>query len=81
MKKFAVYVFRRGLDFFKEKLCISVGQREAEQPAVKVGGQKKILPLGPIRTRLTRDGPSGRIFFQTSNFDGNTIETKICSVL
>ena len=41
MKRFAVYVFRRGLDSSKEVLCISVDQREAEQPTVKVEGQKK----------------------------------------
>ena len=34
-------VNRRGLDLSKEVLWVSVGQRVAELPAVKVGGQKK----------------------------------------
>ena len=38
---------KRGLDFSKEVLLVSVGQRVAELQAVKVGGQQKILPSGP----------------------------------
>ena len=34
-------VNKRGLDLSKEVLWMSVGQRAAELPAVKVGGQKK----------------------------------------
>ena len=63
--------FNKGdLDLSKEVLWISLGQREAKQPAIKVGGLKKILPVAPVRTRFARAGPVGRIFFQTSNFDG-----------
>ena len=53
-----------GLDLSKEVLWVSVGQRAAELPAIKVGGQKKILPSGPVRTRITRAGLFGRIFFK-----------------
>ena len=56
-------VNRRGLDLSKEVLWISVGQRAAELQAVKVGGQKNFLPIGPVRTRITRAGQIGRIFF------------------
>ena len=48
----------------KEVLWVFVGQRAAELPAIKVGGQKKILPSGLVRTRIARVGPIGRIFFQ-----------------
>ena len=56
-------VNKRGLDLSKEVLWVSVGQRAAELRAVKVGGQKKFLPSGPVRTRFARAGPFGRIFF------------------
>ena len=36
-----------GLDLSKEVLWASVGQRAAELPAIKVGGQKKLL-IGPV---------------------------------
>ena len=55
---------RRGLDLSKEVLWVSVYQRAADLPAVKVGGQKKFLPSGPVRTRFARAGPLGRIFCQ-----------------
>ena len=55
---------RRGLDLSKEILWVSLYQRAADLPAVKVGGQKKILPSGPFRTRFARAGPFGRIFFK-----------------
>ena len=51
------------LDLFEEVLWVSVGQRAAELRVVKVGGQKKILLIGPVRTRIARDGQIGRIFF------------------
>ena len=59
-----VWVNKRGLDLSKEVLWVFVGQRTAELPAIKVGGLKKILPSGPVRTRITRAGPFGRIFFK-----------------
>ena len=65
-----VWVNKRGLDLSKKVLWVFVGQRAADLRAVKVGGQQKILPSGPVRTRFARGGPFGRIFFQTSNFDG-----------
>ena len=41
-------VNKEGFDLSKEVLWVSVGQRAAELPAVKVRGQKKILPLGLV---------------------------------
>ena len=65
-----VWVNKGGLDLSKEVLWVSVGQRAADLRAVKVGGHQEILPSGPVRTPFARTGPFGRIFFQTSNFDG-----------
>ena len=53
---------KEGLDLFKEVLRVSVGQRAAELPAIKVGGQEKILPSCPARAKRVRTGPLGRIF-------------------
>ena len=74
--------YKGGLDLSKEALWVSVGQRAADLRGVKVGGQKEILPIGPVRTcyiragligpvqtHYIRAGPIGRIFFQISNFD------------
>ena len=47
-----ICVKRRGLDLSKEVLWVSVGQRAAELPAVKIGDKKKILSISPVRTRL-----------------------------
>ena len=57
------YVNRRGLDLSKEVLWVSVGQRAAKLHAGKVGGQQKVLPSGPVRTRFAGAGPIGRIIF------------------
>ena len=57
------FINKGGLDLSKNVLWVSVGQGAADLQAVKVGGQKKILPIGPVRTRITRAGPFGRIFF------------------
>ena len=56
-------VNKRGLDLSKNVLWVSVGQGAADLRAVKVGGQKKILPTGPVRTRIARAGLIGRISF------------------
>ena len=42
------YVNRRGLDLSKEVVWVSVGQRAAELPAIKVGSQKRTLTFGPV---------------------------------
>ena len=55
-------VNKRGLDLSKEVLWVSVGQRVAKLRAVKVGGQQKILPIGPVRTRIAHARTIGRIF-------------------
>ena len=64
-------VNKGGLDLSKNALWVSVGQGAADLRAVKVGGQKKILPRGRSRTRAARARPNGQIFFQTSNFDSS----------
>ena len=56
------WVNKRGSDLSKEVLWVSVGQRAADLWAVKVGGQQKILPISPVRTRFARAGLIGRIF-------------------
>ena len=61
-------VNKGGLDLFKEVLWVSVGQKAAVLKAVKVGGQKEILPISPARAIHVRTGAMGRIFF-TSNSD------------
>ena len=58
-----VWVNKGGLDVSKEVLWDSVGQRVAVLQAVKVGGQKEILPIARVRTRIARAGLIGRIFF------------------
>ena len=47
-------VNKGGLDLSKNVLWVSVGQGAADLRAVKVGGQKKILPIAPVRTRIAR---------------------------
>ena len=56
-------VNKEGLERSKEVLWVSVGQWAADIRAVVVGGQKKILPIGQVRTHFARNGPIGRIFF------------------
>ena len=45
------YVNKGGLDLSKEVLWVSVGQRAADLQAVKVGGQKRILPISLVRAK------------------------------
>ena len=47
---------KKRLDLSKEVLWVSVGQRAAEIRAVKVGGQKTILSIGPVRTWIAHAG-------------------------
>ena len=47
------WINKEGLDLSKMVLWVSVGQRAAELRAVKVGGQKNILPIGPVRACIT----------------------------
>ena len=56
-------VNKGGLDLFKEVLWVSVGQKAAVLKAVKVGGQKEILPISPARAIRVRTGAIGRISF------------------
>ena len=57
------FVNKGGLDLSKNVLWVSVGQGAADLRAVKVGGQKKILPIGSLRAKGVRTWPIGRIFF------------------
>ena len=41
-------VSKRGLDLLKNVLWVFVGQGAADLRAAKVGGQKIILPIGPV---------------------------------
>ena len=63
------YVNRGGLDLSKEVLWVSVGQRAAELPAIKVGGWKKNSADMPGTGRSGSNPADSRIFFLTSNFD------------
>ena len=54
---------KRGLDLSKNVLWLSIGQREADLRAVKVGGQRENLPIGPLWTKRVRTGPIGRNLF------------------
>ena len=42
-----------GLDLSKNLLWVSLGQGAADLRAVKVGGQKQILPISPILLSLS----------------------------
>ena len=56
-------VNKGGLDLSKNVLWVSLGQRAADLRAVKVGGQKKIFPIGPVRAKRIPTGPISRILF------------------
>ena len=63
------WVNKGGLDLSKEVLWVCLGQRAAELRAVKVGGQKRILPTGPVRTRFSRAQANRQNTLLTFNFD------------
>ena len=48
------FVNKGGLDLSKNVLWVSVGQGAADLRAVKVGGQKENLPIGPLRAKQVR---------------------------
>ena len=58
-----VWVNKRGLDLSKEVLWVSVGQRAADLQAVRVGGQQKILLIGPTKQSGDEPGRSIKFFF------------------
>ena len=51
------------IDLLIEVLNIDFGQRAAKISQVKVGGQKKYLPSGRVRTHVHAVGCVGRYFF------------------
>ena len=63
------WVNKGGLYLSKEVLWVSLGQRAAELRAVKVGGQKKILPIGKRAGKAGSNWASRQNFFLTPNFD------------
>ena len=60
------YVNRRGLYFSKEVVWVSVGQRAAELPAVKIGGQKNSA-VQPNSNTIHPCQAEWQIFFKTPN--------------
>ena len=57
------WINKRGLDLSKEVLWVSVGQKAAELPAIKVWSLKNIVPLSPAWASQGRTGSSGRTFY------------------
>ena len=64
------YVNKRGLDLSKEVLWVSVGQRAAEIPAIKVGGLKKNSTAWPDAGESASNRAEQQNLFLISNFDG-----------
>ena len=58
---------RYKIDLSNEVLNIDFGQGAAKIPGVKVGGQKKYLPSGRVRTHAVTVGRVGRYFFHPPN--------------
>ena len=56
-------VNKGGLELSKKALWVSVGQRAAVLRAVKVGGQKRILPISPRAGEAGWNWPSRQNFF------------------
>ena len=52
------------MDLLNEVLNIDFGQGAAKISEVKVGGRKKYLPSGRVRTRAPAVGRVGRYFFR-----------------
>ena len=61
----------KGSRSFNAENLESVGQRAAKILAFKVGGWKKILPIGPPRAKRVRTWPIGRFFFQPPTLKAN----------
>ena len=55
---------RYEIDLSNEVLNIDFGQGAAKISEVKVGGRKKYLPSGRVRTRAPAVGRVGRYFFR-----------------
>ena len=53
------------MDLLNEVPNIDFDQGTAKISEVKVGGQKKYLPISPAQTRAPGVGSVGRYFFQT----------------
>ena len=50
------------MDLSKEVLNIDFGRGAAKVSEVKVGGQKKYLPISPVRTHAPGGGQVGKYF-------------------
>ena len=64
-----IWVNKGGLDLSKEVLWVSVGQRAAEVPAIKIGGLKKNSANRPRSNPLHPRRADQQNFLLTSNFD------------
>ena len=62
---------RYEIDLLNEVLNIDFGQEAAKISEVKVGGQKRYLPISPARTRAPGVGRVGRYFFRTPTLTSN----------
>ena len=60
-------VNKRGLYLLKEVLWVSVGQRAAELPAIKVGSQKKFCRAARFEPASPAPGRSAEFFFKPPN--------------
>ena len=67
-------VNKRGLDLFKDILWVSVGQRTAELPAVKVGGKKIFALFEPDMPAHSREVG---FFFKPPNLMGGIYSTSL----
>ena len=56
-------VNKRGLDLSKNVPWVSAGQGAVDLRAVKVGGQKRILPISPHASKAGSNRPGRQIFF------------------
>ena len=63
-------VDERIVDLSKEVLWVSVGQKAAELPAIKVGGLKKNSAERPVAGEVGSNQAARQNSFLTSNFDG-----------
>ena len=68
-----IWVNKGGLDLSKEVLWVSVGQRAAVLQAVKVGGQKKILPISQDFNSVA--SILAPVYKELTNLGCNTIKT------
>ena len=76
LKSFKIHGFwspnRYEIDLSNEVLNIDFDQGTVKISEVKVGGQKKYLPISPVRTHVPRVSQVDRYFFRTSTLTYGT---------